>query len=52
MGRDTPSELLPGTLELLILETLAAGEVHGYTIAQRIEAQSDAALEVGESNAI
>jgi transcriptional regulator len=50
MGRDTTSELLPGTLELLILKTLTGGEMHGYGIAQRVKTLSDDVLEVGESS--
>ena|SRR5688572_22213137 len=50
MGRDTTSELLPGTLELLILKALTAGEMHGYGIAQRVKTLSDDVLEVGESS--
>src|SRR6266446_5274558 len=50
MGKDATSELLPGTLELLILKTLTAGEMHGYNIAQRVKALSDGVLEVGESS--
>jgi hypothetical protein len=40
MGRDDASDLLPGTLDLLILKTLAAGAAHGYGIAQRLRNQS------------
>ena len=47
MGKDA---LLPGTLELLILKTLAAGELHGYAIAQRVKSRSEDVLEVGESS--
>src|SRR5947209_17992569 len=50
MGRDTTAELLPGTLELLILKTLTAGEMHGYNIARRVKQLSDEVLEVGESS--
>jgi PadR family transcriptional regulator PadR len=50
MRRETTSELLPGTLELLILKTLTAGEMHGYGIAQRVKTLSDDVLEVGESS--
>ena len=50
MGRDAAPDLLPGTLELLILKTLAAGEMHGYGIAQRVKALSGDVLEVGESS--
>ena len=34
---DSPAPLLAGTLDLLILKTLAAGSFHGYGIARRIE---------------
>src|SRR5438552_13568801 len=50
MGRDARSGLLPGTLELLILRTLTAGELHGYGIAQRVKMLSGEVLEVGESS--
>ena len=43
MARDR-SELLPGTLELLILKTLSLGAMHGYGIAQRIRLLSAEAL--------
>jgi PadR family transcriptional regulator PadR len=50
MGKDTPSALLPGTLELLILKTLTVGELHGYAIAQRVKTRSEDVLQVGESS--
>jgi len=50
MGRSDASELLPGTLDLLILRTLAAGQMHGYGIAQRLRQVSDDVLQVGESS--
>jgi PadR family transcriptional regulator PadR len=50
MGRDKSLELLPGTLELLILKTLATGAEHGYGIAQRLKLLSEDALQVGESS--
>jgi PadR family transcriptional regulator PadR len=34
---EAPLDLLPGTLDLLILRTLKAGAQHGYGIGQRIE---------------
>jgi transcriptional regulator len=43
-------ELLPGTLDLLILKTLTRGRIHGYGIAQHIQAISDDVLNVGESS--
>jgi PadR family transcriptional regulator len=39
-------ELLQGTLDLLILQTLVSGPAHGHTIAHVIEHQSDAVLQV------
>jgi hypothetical protein len=30
MGKTDAPEILPGTLDLLILRTLAAGQMHGY----------------------
>jgi PadR family transcriptional regulator PadR len=50
MGRDDRSELVPGTLELLILRTLTAREMHGYGIAQPVKTLSGDVLEVGESS--
>ena len=50
MGRKTASELLPGTLDLLILRVLVAGRLHGYGIAQRVKSYSDDVLQVGESS--
>ena len=51
MGRpQTTSELLPGTLDLLILRALAPGPMHGYGIAQRLKQVSGEVLQVGESS--
>ena len=49
MGRPAP-ELLPGTLDLLILQALAPGPMHGYGVAQRLKIVSDDVLRVGESS--
>jgi transcriptional regulator len=43
-------EILPGTLDLLILRTLVPGQMHGYGIAQRLRQVSDDVLQVGESS--
>ncbi len=43
-------QLLPGTLYLLVLRTLAAGELHGYAIARRIKECSAQVLEVEEGS--
>src|SRR5579863_6969197 len=39
-------DLLQGTLDLLILQTLAPGPAHGHTIAHVIEHRSDEVLQV------
>jgi PadR family transcriptional regulator PadR len=39
-------ELLQGTLDLLVLKTLALGAAHGHTIAHAIERRSDDVLQV------
>ncbi|HEV3200322.1 MAG TPA: PadR family transcriptional regulator [Bryobacteraceae bacterium] len=43
-------ELLPGTLDLLILKAVARGKMHGYGIAQMLKEDSDDVLRVGESS--
>src|SRR3954464_4189271 len=47
-GRST--ELLPGTLDLLILRALRTDTMHGYGIAQRLREVSSDVLQVGESS--
>jgi transcriptional regulator len=49
MKRDS-LELLPGTLDLLILRALQRGALHGYAIMQAIKDRSDDVLQVGESS--
>src|SRR5258708_32953961 len=39
-------ELLQGTLDLLILKTLALGPAHGHTVAHVIERRSDDVLQI------
>jgi len=39
-------EMLQGTLDLLVLRTLALGPAHGHTIAHAIEYRSDDVLQV------
>lgn len=43
---DQPTDLIQGTLEMLILKTLAPTPMHGYGIALRIEQISDGAFRV------
>ena len=51
MGRkNQPLELLPGTLDLLILKAIGGGKKHGYGIAQTLKIASEDVLEVGESS--
>ena len=50
MPPTTPAELLPGTLDLLILRTLVQGANHGYGIAQRVKELSRDVFQVGESS--
>src|SRR5258708_25656067 len=51
MGKSKPkSDLLPGTLDMLILKSLTRGVMHGYGIAQHIHQMSDDVLEVEEGS--
>jgi PadR family transcriptional regulator, regulatory protein PadR len=50
LARTSPAELLPGTLDLLVLRTLARGPNHGYGIAQRVRDLSQDVFQVGESS--
>jgi PadR family transcriptional regulator len=43
-------ELLPGTLDLLILKALNRGPLHGYAIMQALKERSDEVVQVGESS--
>ena len=43
-------ELLQGTLDLLILRTLAPGPAHGHAIARTIERQSEDVLQVEQGS--
>jgi PadR family transcriptional regulator, regulatory protein PadR len=45
---DKAADILQGTLELLVLRTLATGEKHGYEVAEWIHAASADALRVEE----
>jgi transcriptional regulator len=44
------NDFLQGTLDMLILKSLAAGPQHGYRIAQRIQQCSDDVLKVEEGS--
>jgi PadR family transcriptional regulator, regulatory protein PadR len=43
-------DLLQGTLDLLILRTLALGTRHGWSIAKRIQEMSHEALRVNQGS--
>ena len=43
-------DLLPGTLEMLILRTLVGGSEHGFGIARRLRTVSEDVLQVGEGS--
>ena len=47
---DRAPELLPGTLDLLVLRTLLSGPKHGYGIGSRVREISNDVLRVGESS--
>jgi transcriptional regulator len=49
-NKSNPPELLPGTLDMLILKTLTHGPNHGYGIAQHIQMVSRNALRIGEGS--
>lgn len=42
----SPAELLPGTLDLLILKAVSLGRLHGYGVLLRIEQITGGALQV------
>ena len=48
--RDSRSDLLQGTLDLLILRTLSSGPMHGWGIAQRIQQISQDVLRVNQGS--
>ena len=48
--RNEKHELVQGTLDMLILKSLAAGPLHGYAIARRIQQASDEMLKVEEGS--
>jgi transcriptional regulator len=51
MGKDAPTgELVQGTLDMLILRTLARGASHGWGIAQHIQKLSAEVLRVEEGS--
>jgi transcriptional regulator len=45
-----PTDLVQGTLDLLIMRTLASGHLHGWAIAQRIQQLSNDVLQVNQGS--
>lgn len=45
-----PTDLLQGTLDLLVLQTLAFEPMHGWGVAQRIQQMSKDVLQVGQGS--
>ena len=50
MTHNDPLQLLPGTLFLLILKSLARGPLHGYAIAKQIKTASGNGLEIQDGS--
>ena len=50
MGKNKRQDLLPGTLDLLILKSLTRGVMHGYGIVEHIRTLSDEVLQVEEGS--
>ena len=50
MPQTPRSDLLQGTLDMLILKVVALGAIHGYAIAQRLEQMSGAVLQVQQGS--
>ncbi len=48
--RKSRNELLAGTMDLLILQTLTLGRMHGYAIARHIERTSEELLRVAQGS--
>jgi PadR family transcriptional regulator, regulatory protein PadR len=48
--RQDQKDLLPGTLEMMILQTLRRGALHGYAIARHIQQTSQDVLQVEEGS--
>lgn len=50
MAKTSRSDLLQGTLDMLILKTLALGPNHGWGISQRIQQMSQDVLQVNQGS--
>ena len=45
-----PPDLLPGTLDLLILRTLQSASLHGWAISERIQQVSEDVLQINQGS--
>ena len=50
MARHTIPDLLPGTLDLLILRTLQTSPLHGWAISERIQQISEDVLQINQGS--
>ena len=46
MGTETTIQYIRGTLDVLVMRTLAGAELHGYGIASRIEERTEGVLRI------
>ncbi len=45
----SPQDLLPGSLDALVLESLAAGERHGFDVSRWVRERTDGVLEIPDA---
>jgi PadR family transcriptional regulator PadR len=50
MERNAHRDLFPGALEMMVLQTLRRGPMHGYALAQLIKRTSDDLLQIEEGS--
>ena len=50
MNQDSPRDLFPGALEMMILRTLKRQPLHGYALVQHIKRTSDDLLQIEEGS--
>lgn len=50
MAKQRKADLLQGTLDMLVLKSLAAGPLHGYGVAKWIQTTTDDALKIEEGS--
>jgi PadR family transcriptional regulator len=50
MRNEDRSDLFPGALEMMVLQTLRRGPLHGYALAQAIKQASDELVHVEEGS--